>query len=38
MSVLSDFRRGPFELGQRGDQAGDDAGFANATRMSADND
>jgi hypothetical protein len=36
VSVLSDFEGGPVEVGQGGDDAGDDAGFADAAGVSAD--
>ena len=36
VSVLRDFEGGPVEGGQGGDQAGDDAGLADAASVSAD--
>jgi hypothetical protein len=38
MPVLGNFCGGPFELGQCGDQAGNNAGFAYAARMSTNDD
>ena len=38
VSVLRDFERGPVEGGQSGDETGDDAGFADAASVSADDD
>ena len=38
VTILRDLDGGPVHFGQRGDDAGDDAGFAYAARVSADHD
>ena len=38
VSVLSDFESGPMEAGQGGDETGNDAGFADAAGVSADDE
>ena len=38
VAVLGDFESGPVEIGQGSDEAGDDAGFADAARVSADDE
>jgi hypothetical protein len=36
--VLSNFQGGPAEAGQGSDETGNDAGFSDVTRVSADDD
>src|SRR5208282_1857124 len=38
VSVLRDLESGPMKIGQGGDEAGNDAGFANAAGVSADDE
>ena len=38
VSVLGNFESDPVEVGERGDQAGHNAGFADAARVAADDD